>query len=305
MSDTLKVMLVGARSKIAESVLRILRSEKKAEIVLLSSAENLSGDTEGVTLYSLPHGDYKHIKEFALKELPSVIINCAAMTDVDGCEIEKEKAWNANVTLVEHLIRASKVTDAHFIHFSTDYIFDGKQGPYTENDTPNPINYYGKTKLAAENVCHKSGVKFTILRTNVVYGHTSYNHGDFVQWVVNKLETGKPFRVVDDQYGNPTFTDDIALAVLKVIEKEREGIYNIAGSDYCNRFEFAKTIAQVFQYDSSLIETISTSQLGQLAHRPLKAGLVNLKAETDLGIKFSKAYNGVMTLRHQMQMWGK
>jgi len=305
MDSKLKVMLIGARSKVAEALVRILRSEKKADIVLISSADNITGDTEGVKLYSLAFGDFKPLKEIALRELPTVIINCAAMTDVDGCEIEREKAWNANVTLVEHLARASKATDAHFIHFSTDYIFDGKQGPYSENDIPNPINYYGKSKLAAENVCHATGINYSILRTNVVYGHTSYNHGDFVQWVVNKLEAGKPFRVVDDQYGNPTFTDDIGLAVLKIIDKKREGIYNIAGSDYCSRLEFAKTIAQVYQYDASLIESITTQQLSQKAARPLRGGLINLKAETDLGMKFSKSYNGVMTLRHQMQMWGK
>lgn len=305
MSEKKKIMLIGARSKIGESIVRLARSEMNASVTLISSAENLIGDTEDVTLYTVKHGNFKQFKEIAMKELPSVIINCAAMTDVDGCEIDKESAWSSNVTLVEHALRAAKAVDAHCIHFSTDYIFDGRQGPYSENDTPNPINYYGKTKLAAENICLSSGVDFTILRTNVVYGHSTYRHGDFVQWVISKLDMGKPFRVVDDQFGNPTFTDDIALAVTKVIQKKRLGIYNVAGKDYCHRVDFAKAIASVFSYDPTLIDTISSDALGQKAPRPMRAGLINLKAETDLQMKFCSMSAGVTTYRHQMQMWGK
>lgn len=300
-----KVMIIGTRSKVAEAVVRILRAELNASLVLVSSADNLVGDIDGVALYTVKHHDYKQFKEIAMKELPSVLINCAAMTDVDACEIDKEGAWSANVTLVENFLRAGKSIDAHCIHFSTDYIFDGKNGPYIENDTANPINYYGRTKLAAENVCHSSGVDCTILRTNVVYGHSTYRHTDFVHWVINKLDMGKPFKVVDDQYGNPTFTDDIALAVKKIIDKKRVGIYNLSGKEYCNRFEFAKMIAKVFSYDSTLINSITSEELGQKSPRPKRAGLVNLKAETDLQMKFSDVVSGVTTLRHQMQMWGK
>ncbi|HRE56876.1 MAG TPA: SDR family oxidoreductase, partial [Candidatus Kapabacteria bacterium] len=232
-------------------------------------------------------------------------INCAAMTDVDACEIDKEGAWSSNVTLVDNFLRAGKAVDAHCLHFSTDYIFDGNKGPYGENDIPNPINYYGRTKLASENICHSSGVDCTILRTNIVYGHSTYRHIDFVNWVIGRLDMGKPFKVVDDQFGNPTFVDDIALAVKKVIEKKRIGIYNISGKDYCNRYEFAKNIAKVFSYDSTLINAMTSEELGQKSPRPKRAGLINLKAETDLQMKFCDSIAGVTTLRHQMQMWGK
>lgn len=300
-----KIMIVGARSKVAEAIVRMVRAELNASVILISSADNLVGDIDGVTLYTVKHHDYKQFKEIAIKELPSVMINCAAMTDVDACEIDKEGAWSSNVTLVENFLRAGKAVDAHCLHFSTDYIFDGSKGPYGENDIPNPINYYGRTKLAAENVCHSSGVDCTILRTNIVYGHSTYRHIDFVHWVIGRLDMGKPFKVVDDQYGNPTFVDDIALAVKKVIEKKRIGIYNISGKDYCNRYEFAKNIAKVFSYDSTLINAMTSEELGQKSPRPKRAGLINLKAETDLQMKFCDSIAGVTTLRHQMQMWGK
>ncbi|HRK60485.1 MAG TPA: SDR family oxidoreductase [Candidatus Kapabacteria bacterium] len=300
-----KIMIVGARSKVAEAIVRMVRAELNASVILVSSADNLVGDIDGVTLYTVKHHDYKQFKEIAIKELPSVMINCAAMTDVDACEIDKEGAWSSNVTLVDNFLRAGKAVDAHCLHFSTDYIFDGNKGPYGENDIPNPINYYGRTKLASENICHSSGVDCTILRTNIVYGHSTYRHIDFVHWVIGRLDMGKPFKVVDDQFGNPTFVDDIALAVKKVIEKKRIGIYNISGKDYCNRYEFAKNIAKVFSYDSTLINAMTSEELGQKSPRPKRAGLINLKAETDLQMKFCDSIAGVTTLRHQMQMWGK
>jgi dTDP-4-dehydrorhamnose reductase len=222
------------------------------------------------------------------------------MTNVDGCEENRKEAWFSNVTFVEQLARLSLIVESHLIHFSTDYVFDGAKGPYTEQDQPNPICYYGKSKLAGENAVLKSHANNTVIRTNVVYGLTTNDQSDFVQWVIKCHEANKTMNIVNDQLSNPTLTDDLALSVKRIIEKKRCGLYHIGGNSYCNRYEFALEIANIFHLDESLISPIQTHSLNQKAKRPLRGGLINLKAHTDLGIQYSTIQEGLVRLRHQM-----
>lgn len=295
------VVIAGARSKTAEAIARTLKSETPWKITLLSSGVLKEEHSDRVSLYPADYSGAKETKEIFMKELPDVIINTAAITNVDECEQNRKAAWQANVQWVEFLVRMCKITDARLIHFSTDYIFDGMRGPYSETDTPNPVNYYGKTKLAGENVCRTSNVPCAILRTNVVYGYSSYGHADFVQWTIGKLQEGKHFRVVTDQFSNPTLTDDLGLAAYRIIIKKRNGIYNIGGGDWLSRYEFAQIIAEQFQFDSRLIVPCTSADLQQKARRPLKGGLITLKAETDLGVKPTGIEAGLTTLRRQLQ----
>jgi dTDP-4-dehydrorhamnose reductase len=217
--------------------------------------------------------------------MPDVIINAAAYTNVDLSETERETAWKINVKGVEHLAETARVIDAQIIHISSDYIFDGKRGPYSENDKPNPLGYYGRTKLASENVLKISGALYTILRTNVLYGVASKSKADFVEWLIDTVTSGKPVRIVDDQVSNPTFIDDLVQAISKVIEFRKHGVYNIGGKEFLSRYEFTKIIADYFYLDKSLITPIKTKELNQAARRPLESGLITLKAETELGYK--------------------
>jgi len=293
-----KILIIGSRSKTSQALVRLISTETSWEIILVSSAIKANIYHKKITCYPLDYSQPKELKAIFLKELPTIVINTAAMTNVDLCEIEHKSAWEANVSLVEYITRMCKVTDAHLIHFSTDYIFDGQKGLYSETDTPNPISYYGKTKLASENVCKAASIPHTIIRTNVVYGFSAFDSNDFVEWTLAKLTANEPFNVVTDQISNPTLTDDIALAIIKIIKKKREGTYNIAGADWISRFDFAKTIAKVFHLDSSLINPILTESLGQKAKRPLKGGLLTLKAQTDLQMNFATTEAGLSTLRH-------
>src|ERR1035437_800108 len=133
------------------------------------------------------------------------------------CETEREKAWKVNVKGVENLAEASRIIDAHLIQISTDYVFDGTKGPYDERAKPNPLGYYGRTKLASENVLKISGAYYTVLRTNVLYGIAG-NRPDFVRWVVASMEKGTKIRIVIDQINNPTYIDDLVQAINKVLE---------------------------------------------------------------------------------------
>jgi dTDP-4-dehydrorhamnose reductase len=244
--------------------------------------------------------DIKELKKVCYEEKPDVIIHTAALTNVDQCEKDRKLAWELNVTSVENLLSISRVLDCHFIFFSTDYIFDGMKGPYSEEDRPNPISFYGKTKHASENACIVGHNKSTVIRTNVVYGYSSFGKSDFISWLISRLESGSELNIVDGQYCNPTFTDDIARAVIKIIDKKRYGIYNVAGADWLSRYDIALKVAKVFGFDTCKIKSIQPGELKQAAKRPNKGGLVTLKAETDLGIKFTNMENGLLAYRHQL-----
>jgi dTDP-4-dehydrorhamnose reductase len=242
---------------------------------------------------AIPGIDYKKldiiqkhkVKDVILDFFPDFIINAAAFTNVDKSETEKETAWKINVNGVENIAFYSWTIDAHLIHISTDYIFDGKSGPYSENDKPDPVGYYGRTKLASENSIHISGTKNTIMRTNILYGPAKYGRPDFVKWVVNSLRDNKVIRIVTDQIGNPTYIDDLVASINKIIELKKEGVYNIGGREMISRYDFTLRIADYFGLDKSLIEKIITKDLNQPAPRPLKSGLITLKAETELEYK--------------------
>jgi len=186
---------------------------------------------------------------------------------VDKSEIEKETAWKINVGGAENIALYSWTVDAHLIHFSTDYIFDGKNGPYTEEDKPNPIGYYGRTKLASENSIRISGTRFSIIRTNILYGQIKYGRPDFVKWVINSLQKGEKIFIVTDQIGNPTYIDDLVNAVNKIIKLKKEGIFNIGGCEMISRYSFTLRIAKYFGLDEKLIVPILTKELNQPAAR--------------------------------------
>lgn len=296
MQSTTDILLLGAGGKVAQFLVRLFLSETDWSMTLLSSQDigaryPVSPRLEFVQTAAT---DAKEVRRECLSRQPRVIINCAAMTNVDACESDKQTASALNVKVVENLVRACSITEAHLIHFSTDYVFNGEKGPYTETDLPDPINYYGRTKLAGENAILTSKIPSTIIRTNIVYGHLPGVKKDFVTWVRDSCAEGTPISVVNDQFGNPTAAADIAAATMRIMEKGRTGIYHVAGPEYLDRFSFACRIADFFGVDASCIKPQTTAELRQPAKRPLRAGLVTLKAETDLGIRLTRIDDGLL-----------
>jgi len=242
------------------------------------------------------------IKKVVHDYCPDFIIHTAAFTNVDLSEKLREDAWKINVKGVEYIAEAARAIDAHIIHISTDYIFDGKEGPYIENATPNPIGYYGRTKLASENALRISGTLFTILRTNVLYGIAPNSRPDFVRWVVDSLSNNKNIRIVNDQINNPTFIDDLVQGINKIIEFRKTGVYNIGGQEFLSRYDFTLRIADYFELDKNLITAINTDELNQPARRPLKSGLVILKAETELGYKPHTIIESLAAMKKELDL---
>lgn len=288
-----RILIIGSNGMLGQRLIEFFSKSKNVELLCVSVEEKSYFDQ--VQYEQLDITQKNSVRKIILDFFPDIVINTAAYTNVDKSEIEKELAWKINVNGVENIALYSWTVDAHLIHFSTDYIFDGKSGPYTENDKPNPIGYYGRTKLASENSIRTSGVRFTIIRTNILYGLAKYGRPDFVKWVIDSIQKGKEIKIVTDQLGNPTYLDDIVSVINKIIDRKKEGIYNIAGKEIISRFDFTKRIANFFNLNENLIIPIMTSELKQLAARPLKSGLITLKAETELGYK-SRTYEECLAL---------
>ena len=284
-SDSIKnrIFISGANGMLGQRVVNFY--SQKVNIELLACSLEEKSITNNVEYFSCDITNREKTKSAVYDFCPDYILNLAAYTNVDLSEVEREKAWKANVKAVEYLVEAARNIDAHIIHISSDYIFDGKNGPYNEDAVPNPVGYYGRTKLASENVLKMNGVINTILRTNVLYGVAINHNSDFVSWLVNALRKNESVRIVTDQINNPTFTDDMVQAISKVIEFRKTGIYNIGGKEFISRYEFTHIISDFFNLDKSLITPIKTEELNQKARRPLKSGLITLKAESELGYK--------------------
>ncbi len=295
-----RIMIVGSNGLLGQKVAELCIRGSNYQLMLCS--------VEPSSLITLPDVPYtmldmtvkKEVKDAVTSFEPDVIINCAAMTNVDACEKERELAWKINVTGLENMIEAAKRKKSRIVHISSDYIFDGKNGPYDENERPGPLSYYGKTKLAGENALRASDLDYFIARTMVLYGYSPGVKLNFALWLVQSLDAGTRVKVVDDQYGNPTLVDDLAYGLLRAVELEKTGIFNIAGREIVTRFEFAVRLAEKFGLDAGLITPVKTSDLNQPAPRPLKSGLITLKAETELGISPSNVDEGLTILKSQI-----
>ncbi len=293
-----RILIVGSNGMLGQRLVNFYKNNPRVELLTVSAADKPLQDN---TVYKkLDITNKNNVREIILNFFPDVVINAAAFTNVDACETEKEISWKINVEGTGNLALYSWTIDALLIHISSDYIFDGKAGPYTEEDKPCPINYYGRTKLAAENSIKASGVRFCIIRSNVLYGPAKYGRADYVKWVIESIKSKKEISIVTDQINNPTFIDDIVYAINKLIEFKKEGIYNIAGNELLSRFDFALRIADFFNLDKSLIKPIKTRELNQAAPRPLQSGLITLKAQSEIGFKATPLENSFEIIKKEL-----
>ncbi len=216
------------------------------------------------------------------KHKPSVIIHAAAMSKPDECNNNKTLCLLQNVEVTKFLIESALSFAPHFIYISTDFIF-GEDGPHTENDTPNPLNFYGETKLMAEQLVKKSGLLYTIVRPVFIYGKMLEGmRPSFLHWVKNSLEQHKPIKVVSDQQRTPTYVEDICKGILSIIIKKEMGEYHLAGKDILSPYQMAVTVAYIFGLDASLIENVTSSSFPEPVKRAKKSGLNITKAINQL-----------------------
>jgi dTDP-4-dehydrorhamnose reductase len=269
----IKVVVTGSNGLLGQSLINLLLKEKEVYKVFgLSRGDNRSG-RDDFSYISIDITNEKKLKEILLETEPNVIINTAAMTQVDDCEGDRKACDLLNVSVVEWLAEISEKIEAHLIHLSTDFIFDGIKGNYKETDVPNPLSYYGVSKLKSEEVLINSKISYTILRTILVFGKVyDMSRSNIVLWVKSMLEKGKEITIVDDQFRSPTYVEDLALACKIAMDKKAKGIFNISSNELLSVYEIVQQIADVFHLDKKLIKPISTSTLNQTAPRPAKTG---------------------------------
>jgi dTDP-4-dehydrorhamnose reductase len=223
------------------------------------------------------------------------------MTNVDLCESEQEGCLNLNVRSVERLVDACNRVGSHFIHLSTDFIFDGTKSMYTELDQPNPLSFYGNSKLLAEQYIQKNSKKFSIIRTVLVYGIVAdMSRSNIVLWAKGALEKKQKIAVVNDQFRTPTLAEDLAMGCYLVADNGKEGIYHICGKDYMNIYELVERVSKHYDLSMENVSVSSSHNLNQAAKRPPITGLDISKAQRDLGYHPHSFEEGLELLDKQM-----
>ena len=288
-----------------------LLGQKITEKVLIEGRVKLIATSKGINRYPIGDGyeyiemdilDNDRVKEVVSTYRPDTIVHTAAMTNVDTSEENKELCYALNVKATQNLVSLCEEYQIHFIHLSTDFIFDGIKGPYTEEDAPNPLSYYGETKLLAERAVKESKANWAILRTILVYGITKdMSRSNIVLWAKGALEKGLPINAVNDQWRMPTLAEDLADACLLAVENNVQGVYHISGKDDMSIAEIVRKVADYWLLDQTLISEISSESLNQNAKRPGRTGFILDKAIKDLKYHPHSFEDGLKILDEQMK----
>ena len=277
----MKVLITGSNGLLGQHLVKLM--SPRYELIATSRGVNRLKNQSGYTYREMDITIEESVKKVLLEEKPEAIIHCAAMTHVDQCELNPEDCRLMNVTAVGYLLKYAKEFNPHFIHLSTDFVFDGENGPYKETDEVNPLSTYAQSKLDSEILVQYSGLKWAIARTIIIYGIADdMSRSNIVLWAKGALEKGDPIKVVNDQYRMPTYVGDLAKGCELIVEKGATGIFHLSGKDFMSIDEIVKRIAKFYELDTSKISLISSESLGQPAKRPPKTGFILDKAINEL-----------------------
>ncbi len=286
-------MVVGAAGTIGEALVDTLQQETDYRIVAVSSHSFKNDDEQKIKRIQIELLDFKNLRKAILEEKPDFIINTAGIADEEFCKHNKKIAWAVNVELVSNLSSLSKILDSFFITFSCDSVFDSTTGPYSENAKPNPKNYLGKTKLAAENTVQTTLQKYTIIRLPLVYGVSLNGKINWFTKLLQDMQNGRTVTFPKNLYTNPVFSEDVAWGTLKAIETQYIGILHFGGNSYFSLFEFGRKVTEIFKLPSELLKPTRLPSKEQ-------HGLEKTFAESLLGIRFSTNYEGLIALHYLM-----
>ncbi len=293
-----KILIIGANGFLGSNILQLREIKEIRNLNYQFLAADVENSTipRNVTFYHInitnPNDTLKKIELMT----PDVIILTAAMTNVDQNEVDKDLAIKINTEGPKNVLKACEKTGSKLFFMSTDFVFDGisKQGNYNENDLPNPLSHYAKTKYDAEQAIIYSEIEYSICRTAVLYGWNNQKQ-NFITWIIKSLKQNEPIKLVTDQLNSPTFVKNLAEILLKLIEKDTKGIYHTAGDCVLNRYEMVIKCAEVFNLRKELISKIKSIE--QKAIRPKNAGLDINKLKTLIGSEL-KIYNLEDGLNH-------
>lgn len=250
----------------------------------------IRNNSPGVTWSALDITNQEALQAAARHNPPDVVVNLAAMTNVDACELFQNEACRVNAGGPGQLAEICRQHGTHMLQVSTDYVFPGDEsqpGPYREDSKPSPINHYGQTKLDGERavveVC-AGQVPYTIVRTSQVYGSVAGNRQNFVTWLVSKLQARERVRICREQWSTPTLADDLAKVLLWIVDHERTGIYHAAGPQVLSLRAWLIMVVDFFELDGSLIEWTEVAASPQITKRPLYSGLLCERLTKDIAL---------------------
>ncbi len=296
-----RILVTGSNGLLGQKLTDICLEDPEIELIATSVGKNRHPIQTDYFYEEFDIRDTGRLNELVEKYHPDAIIHTAAMTNVDTCEIQQELCYQLNVGSVSNLARVCKDFDIQLVHLSTDFIFDGKEGPYAEDAEPNPLSYYGETKLEAEQLLKSSAGRWAVLRTIIVYGIVSdMSRSNIVLWAKGALEKGQPIQVVNDQWRMPTLAEDLAAGCILAVKKSAQGIYHISGKDLMSIVEIVERVADFYGLDKSLIQPISADTLNQTAKRPGKTGFILDKAIKELGYQPHSFEEGMKVLDEQI-----
>jgi dTDP-4-dehydrorhamnose reductase len=266
-----------------------LLGTRLCQIAARKSHKVFAGYSQHKPLYGMPVQfnilDSKAEEQIIANTKPDAIVHAAAITDVDKCEREKKLAWKTNVEATTNLVCLCKKHDVFLVYVSTDYVFDGQKGMYRETDNPAPINYYGLTKLKAEEAAQTLD-KYCIARGSVIYGSTpATGKANFALWLLDKLRKKEEVKIITDQWNSPTLNVNMAQMILETLETKSVGIFHLAGATRLSRYEFAQHLAETFDLDSKYIKPVTSKHIKWIAKRPKDTSLNVKKAEQTLTVK--------------------
>ncbi|MDP4130625.1 MAG: NAD(P)-dependent oxidoreductase [Bacteroidota bacterium] len=227
---------------------------------------------------------YREMQDLILRERPDVLVHSAAMTQVDDCEKDRAKCREVNVTATENLLEAAAGCGSHFIFLSTDFVFDGNKGNYREEDIVNPVNWYGQTKVEAEQLIKQYPYRWSVARTCLLYGISkNSSRTNIISWIKSALEKGEQIRVVNDQVRTPTDVKDFARGIEKILHQGAAGFFHLSGDEVMTPYQLALATADFFSLDKSKIGEVNSNTFSQVGKRPLKTGFDISKARQVLG----------------------
>jgi len=227
---------------------------------------------------------------------PSWIIHCAAMTNVDWCETNPRDAYSMNGQVTRELVRGAKRAGASLLYISTDSVFDGRKGNYTEEDEPSPLNVYGRSKLIGEKAVQEEGESSLIVRTNI-YGWNIQNKQSLAEWILATLESGQSVPGFVDVFFTPILVNDLSEILLEMVDRQLTGLYHVAGSQVCSKYEFAVELADLFGLDKSLIKAASLADSFLKANRPPNTSLRTTRISQTLGRPMPDLMSGIRRLK--------
>jgi dTDP-4-dehydrorhamnose reductase len=297
-----KVLVTGSNGLLGQKLTDLYLRVPDVQLIATGLGENRHPKEEGFIYEILDITEEKEVAKLIKRHQPDCIINTAAMTNVDSCEEDRNRCDSLNVDAVKYLCKAATKAGAHLIHLSTDFIFDGTAGPYKETDEPNPLSYYGESKLKSENLVQELKGNWSIIRTVLVYGLVAdMSRSNIVLWAKESLEKNRDVFVVDDQYRSPTLAEDLAMGCFLVESQGKNGIYNISGKDQLNIYEIVGRVAKKYDLSMEHVHRTNSDKLDQKAVRPPITGLDLSKSIIELGYEPHSLNEGMDVLDEQVK----